>query len=82
MVYNKVERVHAMSKSKSLVERLKDEIRKAEKRGLTRYRIAQISGVSQGQLSKIVSGKIVPKLDTAEKIIRALGKKILIGPIK
>ena len=67
-----------MSKSKSLVERLKDEIRKAEKLGLTRYQIAQESGISEAQLSRLMAGTVAPRLDTAEKIVSVLGSKIII----
>ncbi len=71
-----------MSKGKSLVERLKDEIRKAEKRGLTRYRIAQESGISEAQLSRLMAGTVAPRLDTAEKIAHVLGRKIIITSAK
>ena len=70
-----------MAKGKALVDRLKDEIRRAERRGITRYRIAQLTGLSEAQLSRMMNakpGKGIPRLDTAEKIAGAIGCKILI----
>jgi transcriptional regulator with XRE-family HTH domain len=71
-----------MAKSKkSLTDRLRDEIRRAEKRGITRYRIARITGLTEGQLSRMMHakpGKAIPRLDSAEKIAGAIGCKIVI----
>ena len=50
----------------------------AETRGLTRYRIAQVSGVSQAQLSKLLLQQRIPRLDTAEKIAQAIGCRLSI----
>jgi len=69
-----------VSKAKTLVERLKSEIRKAEERGVTRYRIAKESGVSAGQLSRLIHGKVAPRLDSAERIAEAIGLKIVFAP--
>jgi transcriptional regulator with XRE-family HTH domain len=63
---------------KPLVERLKDAIRSAERRGITRYRIAQESGISEGQLSRLMSGKVAPRLDTSARIADAAGFNIKI----
>ena len=71
-----------MAKGKTLADRLIAEIRRAEKSGLTRYRLAKLADVSQGQLSKITRGHIVPSLTTAEKITKALRLEIRIGPAK
>ena len=71
-----------MGTKSSVAECLRAEIRKSEKRGTSRYRLAQVSGVSEGQLSKIVHGKITPTLGTAEKIVRGMGLRIYIGPKK
>jgi predicted transcriptional regulator len=65
-----------MPKHRTLVDRLKDEIRKAEKLGLSRYRLAKLSQVSEGQLSRLMHGAVAPRLDSAERILKALGLKI------
>ena len=65
---------------KALVEQLRQTIRRAEKRGVSRYRIARLSGVSEGQLSRLMHGSVVPRLDSAERIARAIGCKIVILP--
>ncbi|MCG3179811.1 MAG: hypothetical protein BIFFINMI_02156 [Phycisphaerae bacterium] len=69
-----------MAKRKTLADRLIQEIRRAERGGLTRYRLAGLSGVSESQLSRIVNGQIVPTLTTAERIVNALKLQISIGP--
>jgi transcriptional regulator with XRE-family HTH domain len=71
--------------SKSIVQRLKDEIRKADKRGISRYRIAKRTGLSEAQLSRMMNakaGKGIPKLDTAERIAQAIGCKIILARAK
>ena len=71
-----------MSKTKPLADSLRNEIRRAERRGITQYRIAKESGVSAGQLSRLMHGKVVPRLDTAERIARAIGCEIRLIPSK
>ena len=65
---------------KTLVERLKQEIGRAERHGVSRYRIARLSGVSEGQLSRLMHGSVAHRLDSAERIAFALGRKIVILP--
>lgn len=50
-------------------------------RGVTPYRIAKDTGVSQGSLSDWKNGKSTPRVSTLQKIARYLGVKIdvLIG---
>jgi transcriptional regulator with XRE-family HTH domain len=55
---------------------LRNAIRDAESRGITRYRIAKVSGVDETNLSRIMAGQIVPRMDTAERIAAALGCSI------
>lgn len=63
----------------TIADRLRAEIVRAEKRGITRYRIAQESGVSQSQLSRFAAGENEPKLSTAEKICEAIGVRLAIS---
>jgi len=65
-------------KPTTITKELLKAIRDAEKRGITRYQIAKVSGVSEAQLSKMVKRLHVPKIDTAEKIAKALGLKIVL----
>ncbi len=69
-------------KQRPIVVRLREAIRDAEKRGITQYRIAKESGVSAGQLSRLMHGKVAPRLDTAERIARAIGCEIQLIPLK
>jgi len=62
--------------SKPTADRLRTAIRQAERRGVTRYQIAKASGVSEAQLSRIMSGDVSPRLDTADAIAKAIGVRI------
>jgi transcriptional regulator with XRE-family HTH domain len=57
---------------------LRRAVKAAGRRGLTRYRIAKITGLSQGQLSRFVAGQYSPRLTSAEKIAAALGKRLIL----
>lgn len=48
--------------------------------GKTRYRIAKESGVSAGQLSRLVNGERGMTVDTIEKLADYLGYRITIQP--
>ena len=48
--------------------------------GETRYRIAKESGVTQGQLSRLVSGERGLTIESVDKLADALGYKIVLIP--
>ena len=60
-------------KPKSIVDELRAAIQRAETKGVTRGRIATIAGIPRSQMTRVASGENMPRLDTAEKIARALG---------
>lgn len=61
--------------------RLVDAIRRAvEASGKTRYRIAKESGVSAGQLSRLVNGERGMTVETIERLADYLGLQITIEP--
>lgn len=64
--------------ARSIADQFRAAIRKAEQRGLTRYAIAKAANVGQGNLSRYCTGEIVPKLDTAERVVKAIGGSIQI----
>jgi len=41
--------------------------------GLTQQQLARKAGISQPALARIESGRVVPRLDTAQRILRACG---------
>lgn len=43
-----------------------------EKRGVSKYRLSQLSGISQSSLGRIISEECLPSLITLEKICTAL----------
>lgn len=51
-----------------------------EASGKTRYRIAKESGVSAGQLSRLVNGERGMTVDTIERLADYLGLRITIEP--
>ena len=63
-------------KAKSVADQLRQAILKAEKRGLTRYQIAQETGLSEGTLSTFMNLGTDIRISTAEKIARTIGCKI------
>ena len=65
------------SRRKSVADKLRTAIARAERKGVTRYRIAQDSGVSQCTLSQFVNhdGRQL-RLDIAEAIANAIGYRI------
>ena len=51
-------------------------IAQAERQGITRYRIAQDSGLSESVVARIAHGETMPRLDTAAKIAEAIGHRV------
>jgi hypothetical protein len=50
---------------------------------MTRYRLSMESGIDQGQLSRLVSGeRCGMTLDSAERIAKALGLRIVVAKAK
>lgn len=64
------------------MSQLLDAIRKAidahSARGVTRYRIAQDSGVSEAQLSRLMSGKSGLSVEVAEHLAKHLNLEIIV----
>jgi DNA-binding XRE family transcriptional regulator len=71
---------HMAKKKQNVTDQLIKAIREAEKQGVTRYRIAQISGVSEALLCRLVKGNYHIQLETAEKISDALEFRIIMIP--
>ena len=71
-----------MSKqAKGIVDELRRAIGRAERQGMTLYRIAKAARMPQSQVGRVASGETVPRLDTAERIAKAIGCKLAIVPI-
>jgi transcriptional regulator with XRE-family HTH domain len=66
----------------TLADLLRQEIRRAGKRGLSRYRLAKMTGLSQSALSRFVNGETELELGNAELIAAALGRPIVLSPAK
>ncbi len=58
---------------------LRKAIEQAERRGITRYAIAKQTGLSQGMLSRFMGGENTPKLETAERIAKAIGLRLALS---
>jgi transcriptional regulator with XRE-family HTH domain len=61
------------------VQQLQKAIALAQRRGMTRYAIAKSAGMKQAQLSRIADGENVPRLDTAERIAKAIGASLILS---
>lgn len=68
-----------MAKASKITEQLRAAIRDAEKRGMSRYQIGKAAGVALPVVIRIADGVNVPRLDIAEKIAHAIGKRLIIG---
>ena len=53
-------------------------VRTIEASGMTRYEISQRSGVTQSQLSRLVSGERSVSLDVAERILAAVDVRLML----
>jgi transcriptional regulator with XRE-family HTH domain len=62
-----------MKKREDIEQRLKRAVLES---GLSRYRIAEISGISEAQLSYFVNGKRSLTLPTAAKLAEVLGLEL------
>ena len=62
-----------------IVAELRKAIGKAQRSGTTQYAIAKAAGIPRGQLARLAGGENIPRLDTAEKIVRAIGLRLTIG---
>ena len=68
-----------MAKGSGVLDQLRREIRRAEKRGISRYRIAKLSGVGQATLCRFMSGTLLKmQVETAEKLAGALELRIVL----
>jgi DNA-binding phage protein len=55
---------------------LRKAVARAELAGISRTSIADAAGVNRGQLSRLMAGGHVPRLDTADAIARAIGHRL------
>lgn len=44
-----------------------------ESAGITAYRLSQLTGISKGAMSKLLSGKVEPSWESVLKIAKAMG---------
>ena len=63
-----------------IAEQLRKAIRQAERNGVTRYRMAKAANMQQAQFGRIADGVNVPKLDTADRIAKAIGASLVLLP--
>jgi transcriptional regulator with XRE-family HTH domain len=68
-----------VSKSTPIAKQLQQAIKQAERAGVSRYAIAKAAGVALPVLIRVANGGTIPRLDTADKIARAIGKKLTIN---
>jgi len=71
----------ARRNAKPIDEQLRDAIARAEKAGMTRYRLARETGLAESHIKKIATGETIPQLNTAEKIAAVVGVKITIDTL-
>ncbi|MFW5683102.1 MAG: helix-turn-helix domain-containing protein [Phycisphaeraceae bacterium] len=67
-----------LHKPKPATEQLVEAIAEARRQGITKYRIARDAQLSEANVGRIAAGKTVPQIDTAERILHAIGGKLTI----
>ena len=65
--------IEAMKRRYDTTGQLLKLIREAERNGVTRYKLCKTTGISSGNLSNLMHGRIAPNVRTVEKLADALG---------
>lgn len=63
-----------------IVASVRKAIRQAERKGQTRGGIAALAGIPRSQMGRIADGENAPRIDTAERILAAIGLRLTIVP--
>ena len=61
-----------------IADELRRAIAKAEAAGMTRANIAQAAGMTRAMVYRIADGRTLPRIDTAERLILAMGLSLRI----
>jgi len=61
----------------TILDKIRKEIARSKK---TRYRIAQETGISESQLSKLMAGTLGLSIEALERLAKNLGLEIVIRP--
>ena len=56
-------------------------IKARQERGLSQYQLGELSGVKQSAIARLERGNINPTLDTIQKLLAPLGKKLAVVSI-
>lgn len=67
-----------MKKQPTITEQLRKAISEAERRGVTQYQIAKAANMPRSMVQRIASGETIPRLDTAERLARAVEKRLVL----
>lgn len=66
-------------KQVSIAAELRKAIGQAEKAGKTRGAMAAEAGIPRSQFNRIADGENLPRIDTAERILKAIGLRLTIS---
>ena len=69
------EEISAMNLKAMIISEL---IKVRQERGISQYQLEKLSGVKQSAIARLESGNINPTLETLQKILTPLGKKLAI----
>jgi transcriptional regulator with XRE-family HTH domain len=64
----------------NVAEQLRKAIALAERKGQSRYAIAKAAGIRYSMLVRIAEGENLPRIDTAEKLASAIGRRLTLSP--
>ena len=60
---------------------IRELIKARRERGISQYQLAESSGVKQSSIARLERGGVNPTIDTLQKILAPLGKKLAIVPM-
>ncbi len=57
-------------------------IKAREEKGITQKELEEMSGIKQPMIARIEKGKSIPQLETVQRLLFSLGKKLVIADLK
>jgi hypothetical protein len=69
-------RIRGVAKPENIIEQLREQLRKSDDMGVTRYRIAKETGIEQSILSRFVRTKAAMSMDAFARLCDYLGLRL------
>lgn len=70
-----------IAESNLRVSIIREIIKARQEQGLSQYQLGELSGVKQSAIARLERGNISPTIDTIQKLLSPLGKRLAVVPI-